>query len=294
MFLPDETQPCVSFYNGLMNRQPHGCIFEESQKLYKNRYRPRVPCKYNHGRPNEPPSALIEIYKTLDSARESVQICMYLIMLQEMVKFLIYLKVSKNIKIQIIINSKCELKKFPKREMKHLRDAGIVLKTNNEGMMHNKFAIVDSKILISGSVNWTYTAFKTNDETIMITSQSSIVEKFKEKFEQMWEQMDLYEPRLSAAQINLITFARGHPFAQMHDGQRDILVTQMDTGGPDSGADSDDQSEPSRGSFRITRYAKSSSREDMLTSSEADVESGEEGVITVTRTRRPASFTNAS
>lgn len=247
-----------------MGLNPHGhCSFENEQKLFKNRYKPRIPCKFNHGLANERPSALVELYKMLGSAQESICICIMMIKLKEMIQFLRYMKLEKNIKIQVIINTKCKQEFSSKKEMKILQDAGVEVKTNHQGMVHNKFVIVDRKTLISGSINWTYVAFNNNDETIMFTSQWAIVDKFLSKFDQMWEQMSpltsntvyIDEPKPSPRRVEgcLLAFA----------GKRRPTF--------DSDNDSDED-------YSIMRRDLDSSREDILASSEADAESSEEPI----------------
>jgi phosphatidylserine/phosphatidylglycerophosphate/cardiolipin synthase-like enzyme len=54
--------------------------------------------------------------------------------------------------------------------------------------MHNKFAIVDSELLITGSYNWTVGANTKNDENVMIVDCPYVVEIYQEQFDKLWEQ----------------------------------------------------------------------------------------------------------
>jgi phosphatidylserine/phosphatidylglycerophosphate/cardiolipin synthase-like enzyme len=51
-------------------------------------------------------------------------------------------------------------------------------------MMHNKFCIIDLKIVIHGSYNWTNRA-KFNNETIEVVSSHEVAEKFSDQFIQL-------------------------------------------------------------------------------------------------------------
>lgn len=53
--------------------------------------------------------------------------------------------------------------------------------------MHHKFAIVDGKILVNGSFNWTRQAVLSNRENVVITRDSALVEGFKKEFTVMWD-----------------------------------------------------------------------------------------------------------
>ena len=54
------------------------------------------------------------------------------------------------------------------------------------GLMHNKFAIIDGKSLITGSFNWTLTAEERNEENLLIITDEGTIEKYKERFEYLW------------------------------------------------------------------------------------------------------------
>ena len=53
--------------------------------------------------------------------------------------------------------------------------------------MHNKYCIIDGKILITGSFNWTVSAVKYNQENLVILENESLCKKFLEAFEKLWE-----------------------------------------------------------------------------------------------------------
>lgn len=52
--------------------------------------------------------------------------------------------------------------------------------------MHHKFVIIDNEILISGSVNWTKSAFFGNFENIVLTNDPTLVKPFINEFESIW------------------------------------------------------------------------------------------------------------
>lgn len=58
-----------------------------------------------------------------------------------------------------------------------LRIAGAVV-----GFMHHKFCVVDDKIVITGSYNWTYYAETRNVENIVITDNVEVINLFKSEF----------------------------------------------------------------------------------------------------------------
>lgn len=52
--------------------------------------------------------------------------------------------------------------------------------------MHHKFAVVDERLLITGSLNWTQTAVQRNKENILITEEPDLVQPFVKEFQRLW------------------------------------------------------------------------------------------------------------
>jgi len=64
--------------------------------------------------------------------------------------------------------------------------AGItVLKDGNSGLMHNKVIIIDRKIVITGSYNFSRNAETVNDENVVVIHNSEISEKYLQEFEKI-------------------------------------------------------------------------------------------------------------
>ena len=52
--------------------------------------------------------------------------------------------------------------------------------------MHHKFVIVDSKLLLNGSFNWTRQAITGNQENLLVINVPHVVEKYLEEFDKLW------------------------------------------------------------------------------------------------------------
>ncbi|KAG1146137.1 hypothetical protein G6F37_000911 [Rhizopus arrhizus] len=57
---------------------------------------------------------------------------------------------------------------------------------NSDQFMHNKFAVIDNKIVITGSFNWSAGARYKNRENVVITNIPSVVESYAKEFEKLW------------------------------------------------------------------------------------------------------------
>ena len=58
----------------------------------------------------------------------------------------------------------------------------------NKGVMHNKYCIIDNKV-ITGSYNWTFHANK-NSENIIITDEVNVVNNYCEQFDKLFKEKD--------------------------------------------------------------------------------------------------------
>jgi len=56
--------------------------------------------------------------------------------------------------------------------------------------MHNKFMIVDKKIVATGSYNWTTNATENNDENLIIITSVATAETYNKEFNRIWESAD--------------------------------------------------------------------------------------------------------
>ena len=69
-----------------------------------------------------------------------------------------------------------------------LRRKGVPVRFDRtEYHMHHKFAVIDQRILINGSFNWTRSASQQNEENILVTGDVLLVREFGERFQQLWK-----------------------------------------------------------------------------------------------------------
>jgi phosphatidylserine/phosphatidylglycerophosphate/cardiolipin synthase-like enzyme len=78
----------------------------------------------------------------------------------------------------------------PGSDIERLVHAGMVVKVDAKHgtgrHMHHKFAVLDARVVCSGSFNWTTQAAMDNDENILITTDAALVAQFHSQFERMW------------------------------------------------------------------------------------------------------------
>ncbi|XP_059050744.1 mitochondrial cardiolipin hydrolase-like [Achroia grisella] len=173
-----------------------------------------------------------KLIKYIKSARETLDVCMYLITSNEIAEQIIRLG-QKHVLVRIIADS--EMAHTPPSQIKRLEEYSFIqVQTNKKSiLMHHKFCIIDgpkaikrknvlkayaeklnvhakyTKMIVkqqpkpksvkgfvmSGSLNWSTQAMVSNHESVIVTSHPNIVGKFEKEFDSLWVEND---PALTA------------------------------------------------------------------------------------------------
>jgi phosphatidylserine/phosphatidylglycerophosphate/cardiolipin synthase-like enzyme len=72
-------------------------------------------------------------------------------------------------------------------DIEHLERAGIpVALDSSPAHMHHKFALFDSRLVATGSYNWTRSAAQENQENLVVTDHPELLKRFSQEFERLW------------------------------------------------------------------------------------------------------------
>jgi mitochondrial cardiolipin hydrolase len=72
-----------------------------------------------------------------------------------------------------------------------LMDHGVEVRMDNSAYhMHHKFAVVDKRVLVNGSFNWTRSATDYNQENILVTDEPKLVTAYLTEFESLWHEFN--------------------------------------------------------------------------------------------------------
>lgn len=165
LFFPDSQVACKDFFVG-----KDGC---ENEK-----------CRFSHV-----PNSLSRLYEFLSSSKQTVDVCVFLICCKELAEILTGLH-KQNIRVRIICDD--EQVDISGSQIWTLRQEGISVRTDSSSfLMHHKFIIIDRKLLLNGSFNWTRQAISGNQENLMALSNKRIVSLYRGEFEKLWE---MFEP----------------------------------------------------------------------------------------------------
>ena len=144
-------------------------IFADTPKVY---FSPRGGCQQ---------AIIIEISK----AAKTIDIAMYAFSSREIAQELVSAK-DRGVKVRMVLDKAQETQTYSKSRF-FLKKGFEVKYHTGSGLMHNKFAILDSKALITGSFNWTAGAEEKNDENLLIMTDPGLIKKYQDRFEYLWK-----------------------------------------------------------------------------------------------------------
>jgi cardiolipin hydrolase len=130
---------------------------------------------------------LESISKLLKQAKHTLDLCVFTITDERLARDLVDC-LDRGIEIRLITDDD---KIYDRGSAIHdLKNAGIPVKIDHSRYhMHHKFGVIDSRIVFTGSFNWTYTASSHNQENLLITSNYEIVKQYSEEYEKLWDEM---------------------------------------------------------------------------------------------------------
>ncbi|XP_046994681.1 mitochondrial cardiolipin hydrolase isoform X1 [Schistocerca americana] len=127
---------------------------------------------------------LRRLIKFLQSAKRTLDICIYMITIQDIADAVKTVH-SRGVRVRVIAETGMADNKGSK--IPYWRKVGIPVRMKKSPyLMHHKFFIVDDELLATGSFNWTLQAISGNWDNVIVTSQTNIVQPFVSEFEKLW------------------------------------------------------------------------------------------------------------
>lgn len=91
----------------------------------------------------------------------------------------------RGVRVRVLVDATSAKTGYTKHEL--LRVAGIPTKVENwGGKLHTKAAVIDERILIVGSMNWTRAGEDVNDENTLLIRSQRLASEFSAFFERLW------------------------------------------------------------------------------------------------------------
>ena len=124
------------------------------------------------------------IIKNINQAQAFINIAMYIFTDKEIALPLIKAR-ERGVKVRLYLDQDQVDYKYSQSRFLVQKGIKTRISTNNY-IMHNKFAIIDNRILLTGSYNWTFSANNRNDENLLVIDDPEIIEIFQNQFINLW------------------------------------------------------------------------------------------------------------
>jgi len=124
------------------------------------------------------------IINNIDGAEEFINVAMYTFTDIEIAQAILEAR-DRGIDIKILLD-RSQVKAKYSRSRYFVQNNLEVRISSNSYIMHNKFAVIDNEIVITGSYNWTASAGERNDENLLVIDDNYIVERYQDQFNNLW------------------------------------------------------------------------------------------------------------
>ncbi len=150
-----------------------------------------------------------EIIKNINQAEAFINIAMYIFTDREIALPLVKAQ-ERGVKVRLYLDK--DQVDYKYSQSRFLVQEGIKARiSTNNYIMHNKFAIIDNRILLTGSYNWTFSANNRNDENLMVIDDPEIIEIFQNQFVNLWTNKYSLERTRQLYQIAKVDFLPTSP-----------------------------------------------------------------------------------
>lgn len=135
--------------------------------------------------PGEAPR--LRISSLFTHAHKSVDCCVFTIT-DDRISKAIAAAHKRGVRVRIITDND---KAFDRgSDVQDLASAGVPVRVDaTDAHMHHKFGLFDGHFLLTGSYNWTRSAYRENEENVVITNDPHLVRRFQAQFDSLWEQL---------------------------------------------------------------------------------------------------------
>ncbi|HEX2929617.1 MAG TPA: phospholipase D family protein [Candidatus Binatia bacterium] len=136
------------------------------------------------------------ILREIETAKKELLVAVYAFTNDELANALVQAR-KRGVAVQVIVDREFDLanetskgKFFEAQKIPLRRVSGVKAKTQERdgGLMHQKFAVIDRRIVFTGSYNWTRSADNLNDENLLLFRDAGqLAEEYRGVFLRLWE-----------------------------------------------------------------------------------------------------------
>ncbi|XP_026158757.1 mitochondrial cardiolipin hydrolase [Mastacembelus armatus] len=159
--------------------------------------------------PHDVETSFSRLLRHILSASSSLDLCLFAFSNMDLCSAVLALH-SKGIIIRVLADS--DYAAITGSQIGVLRKAGICVRCDLSSVcMHHKFAVVDDRLLLNGSLNWTLKAVQSNMENVVVTEVPDLVQPFVKEFHRLWVHSDPAQYKSSDQNHFIITKTSDEP-----------------------------------------------------------------------------------
>lgn len=138
----------------------------------------------------------VYILREIESAKHELLVAVYAFTSAELAGALVQAK-KRGVAVQVIVdrefdrtneNSKAGFLEAQRVPLRRISAAPGTMQDKEPGLMHQKFAVIDRRLVFTGSYNWTRSADTRNDENLlMFHNAGPLADEYRRAFLQLWE-----------------------------------------------------------------------------------------------------------
>ncbi len=126
----------------------------------------------------------------LRKAQKSIDVIMHHLTLDDLIDELVAAARDRGVEVRVLVNV-ADVAEHTTGDMARLLSVGakIRFKRNNESafqLMHHKLAIVDGRVLVNGSGNWSAGGFFRNYENFLLYEEPHVLARFRALYHRLW------------------------------------------------------------------------------------------------------------
>ena len=124
------------------------------------------------------------IIKNINQAEAFINIAMYVFTDKEIAIPLAKAQ-ERGVKVRVYLDQDQVDDQYSQSRFLVQKGVKVRISTNNY-IMHHKFAVIDNRLLLTGSYNWTFSANNRNDENMMVIDDPEIIARYQNQFKKLW------------------------------------------------------------------------------------------------------------
>jgi len=128
------------------------------------------------------------LVRAIEESQRTIDIAVYNFTASELAEAL-YAAKARGVHVRVLVDR--EMAETGGSGVRGLRLNGIPIRSlgvAEQSLMHNKFAVFDERVVVTGSYNWTNSAEYTNYENLVVLEDPALVGRFHHEFQRLWRE----------------------------------------------------------------------------------------------------------